>query len=329
MIRIIDRTLSALDYEKNKITPAQLKHFIFMLAKAGADVIELPPKAYELLGSIPEGIKPVMRVNHCAEIALFKGFDQYIAKTKEESGPWSCVHEIQVNDIREIEWLIRYKHLKDVCITGLDDLMVGDYAQEMKKILSIFGKNVWFCPENDLNCATAMAVEWIFRGGRNIMVSFAGIGGYAAFEEVILAARIALRQRVSIDLTILPRLTALFEEMTQTKIPVNKAVLGSNIFMVESGIHADGISKNPSIYEPYPPKSVGKERKIIIGKHSGRSAVRTKAEELGVMLDEIKSGILLDKVRHASIMQKRSLSENEFSVFLKEVAGCEAQETYR
>lgn len=323
MIRLLDRTLTTLEYGNGSITGNALLELASLLTKAGADWIELPLEAYCLMGSIPNGVKAILRIHHSKEAMDFPGFDYYITKSKEATGEVPLINEIQVNDVKEIELLKRYQHLRHVCITGLDDLLLSAYPKEMKRLLDIFGRNVWFCPEDDCHCATALAVEWLSRGGRNAGVSFMGRGGYAAFEEVILSARIALRQKVGVDLTLLPRIQELISRMTSVQIAPNKAVLGSRIFTVESGVHADGLIKNPTIYEPYPPQSVGKERRIVLGKHSGRGSIKIKAKEQGIELCDQKAGLLLEKVRAWSIEMKRGITESEFLLLLKEVAGNE------
>jgi len=324
LIRLLDRTLSTLDYDSETITGTKLMELVTLLSRAGADWVEIPPRAYHLMGTIPEGVSAILRVHHSEEAAEYPGFDYYISKTREVNDELRFINEIQVNDAKEIELLKRFYNFKYVCITGLDDLLLGVYAKEMKKLLAQFGKNTWFCPENDYYCATALALEWIAQGGRNVVVSFMGWGGYAAFEEVIVGARIVFRQKGGADLTLLPRILSLISDMAPVKVAANKAVLGSRIFTVESGVHADGLAKNPTVYEPYPPQWVGKERRIVLGKHSGRCSVRIKAREQGVELSDQKASVLLEKIRNRSIEEKRNVSEAEFLLLLKEVAGHEA-----
>lgn len=286
MIRLLDRTLSTLEYGRETITGDRLTELVILLSRAGADWVEIPPEAYRLMGAIPDGVKAILRVHHSKEAAQIPGFDYYISRSGEEIKDLRIIYEIQVNDVKEINLLSRFQHLKCVCVTGLDDLLLWPYAREMKKLITLFGKNIWFCPGNDCYCATALALEWIAQGGRNVAVSFMGRGGYAAFEEVILGVRIAFRQKSGADLTLLPRILSLISEMAPVKVAANKAALGSRIFTVESGIHADGLVKNPTVYEPYPPQWVGMERRIVLGKHSGRCSVRIKAREQGVELSD-------------------------------------------
>lgn len=324
MIRLLDRTLSTLEYGRETITGKKLTELLTLLSKAGADWVEIPTEAYHLMGVIPDGVKAILRVHDSKEATKYPGFDYYISRSREITEELRFINEIQVNDVKEIELLSRFENHKHVCVTGLDDLMLGSYAMKMKKLITLFGKNIWFCPENDCHCATALALEWIAQGGRNIGVSFMGLGGYAAFEEVILGARIAFRQKGGADLTLLSRILSLISDMAPVKVATNKSVLGSRIFTVESGVHVDGLVKNPTVYEPYPPQWVGKERRIVLGKHSGRCSVKIKACEQGVELSDQKAAMLLEKIRNRSIEEKRGVSEAEFLLLLKEVAGHEA-----
>jgi len=253
MIRLLDRTLSTLEYSRETITGNKLAELLTLLSRAGADWVEIPTEAYCLMGTIPDGVKAILRVHHSKEAAEFPGFDYYISKSREISGDLRFINEIHVNDVKEIELLNRFQDLRYVCVTGLDDLLLGPYGREMKKLMTLFGKNIWFCPENDCHCATALALEWIAQGGRNVCVSFMGQGGYAAFEEVILGARIAYRQKVGTDLTLLPRILSLISDMAPVEVAANKAALGSRIFTVESGVHADALSRIPRSMSPIRP----------------------------------------------------------------------------
>ena len=91
-------------------------------------------------------------------------------------------------------------------------------------------------------------------------------------------------------------------------IPVNKSVIGEEIFCHESGIHADGVLKDPKNYEPYAPEWVGAQRQIVIGKHSGRRALRYKLESLGLTAG-FEIGELLDRVRALATAKKSVLSD--------------------
>ncbi|MEC9489562.1 MAG: hypothetical protein UMU04_01340 [Halanaerobiales bacterium] len=91
----------------------------------------------------------------------------------------------------------------------------------------------------------------------------------------------------------------------------NKAIIGKGIFKHESGIHVDGILKNPITYEAFSPAEVGLSREIIIGKHSGKKAVIAKYKEFGIDLSLKEAELKLKKIKRKSIELKRALTEVE------------------
>ena len=94
-------------------------------------------------------------------------------------------------------------------------------------------------------------------------------------------------------------------------VPPWKAIVGQNTFAHESGIHAHGILRDPSTYEPFDPKEVGCQRSLVIGKHSGRSLLNQVLQPYGVQLDAQHSQTLLHAVRDRSTQLKRSLTPDE------------------
>jgi homocitrate synthase NifV len=113
-------------------------------------------------------------------------------------------------------------------------------------------------------------------------------------------------------LSILRELKSIFVEITGTAISPNKPVIGDKIFDVESGIHVDGIYKNGANYEPFEPSVVGMERKIIAGKHSGRTAIELKLKEYGIVFPKERIPELLSNVQDMSISLGRSITDEEF-----------------
>ena len=180
-----------------------------------------------------------------------------------------------------------------------------------------------FCPGDQAGCATALAVLWLLRGGKRVAGSIGGPALHGtssgpALEEVALClenqgAHTGLR-----NLHRLPEAVALLRAAGFCVSP-HKAVLGSHIFAVESGIHVDGIAKNPTLYETYPPESVGLERSIVIGKHSGRAALRLKAAQLGIDLVETRENRLLAAVQKMAVRQQHSLSDKQFATLCESV----------
>src|SRR4030042_4740455 len=90
-------------------------------------------------------------------------------------------------------------------------------------------------------------------------------------------------------------------------IPVCKAIVGTNVFAHESGIHADGVLKNPINYEVFEPGEVGLTRQLVVGKHSGSHTILHKFKEFGIELTTNEANDLLGLSRSMSIDLKRPL----------------------
>jgi len=315
LIRITDKTLSCLDdYDA---APEQLRALCELLLELGTDFTELSVDAYRKMGTLPKNGKYILKVEDVIEVRKYPGFDRYICRHSGFVTPIEVVTEIQVNDINEIHLLRQYQNYANVRITGLDDIMCHDYKMAFQQIMkNILGK-IELCPENRYFCATAIVVEWILSGGRNVAASFAGIGDYAPLEEVLMALRLELRYKPNMNYTVYPRIKELFEEITGQEIPPHKAIIGSNIFDVEAGIHADGILKDPNIYEPYEPELVGDKRCLVLGKYSGKAAVVIKLKELGITEDSSAVSALLEAVRQRSIEKQSSLTDDDFIELVK------------
>ena len=146
---------------------------------------------------------------------------------------------------------------------------------------------------NDLGLAVANSLAALKAGARQIECTINGIGeraGNAALEEVVMAVRTrgdVLPYRTGIDTTMLARASKLVSAVTNFPVQYNKAIVGRNAFAHESGIHQDGILKHQQTYEIMTPESVGVGKtSLVMGKHSGRNAFRTKLRELGYELGE-------------------------------------------
>src|SRR6516164_1777004 len=141
---------------------------------------------------------------------------------------------------------------------------------------------------DDLGLAVANSLAAIRAGVRQIECTINGIGeraGNASLEEVVVA--LAVRKdnfavTTNIQLDQLFPASRMLTEITGAHVAPNKAVVGANAFAHEAGIHQDGIIKNPLTYEIISPETVGvPSRSLVMGKHSGRNALRTTLKDLG------------------------------------------------
>jgi 2-isopropylmalate synthase len=139
-----------------------------------------------------------------------------------------------------------------------------------------------------LGLAVANSLAAVQAGVRQIECTINGIGeraGNAALEEIVVA--LAVRKEnfgvtTGVRLEELFRTSRMLTEITGAQVAPNKAVVGANAFAHEAGIHQDGIIKNPLTYEIISPQSVGvPSRSMVLGKHSGRNALRMHLHDLG------------------------------------------------
>ncbi|MEL6586589.1 MAG: 2-isopropylmalate synthase [Pseudomonadota bacterium] len=141
---------------------------------------------------------------------------------------------------------------------------------------------------NDLGMATANALAAVEGGARQIECTINGLGeraGNTALEEVVMALKVRgdiLPYTTGIETTKLMAISRRVAAVSGFPVQFNKAIVGKNAFAHESGIHQDGMLKNAETFEIMRPEDVGlNETSLVMGKHSGRAALRSKLAELG------------------------------------------------
>jgi len=146
---------------------------------------------------------------------------------------------------------------------------------------------------NDLGLAVANSLAAIAAGARQVECTINGIGeraGNASLEEIVVALevrRASFGMSTNINLKEIYATSRLLSDITGISVAPNKAVVGANAFAHEAGIHQDGILKNPLTYEIISPQEVGvPARRLVLGKHSGRNALRAHLLELGFMASD-------------------------------------------
>ncbi|WP_119167680.1 2-isopropylmalate synthase [Algihabitans albus] len=146
---------------------------------------------------------------------------------------------------------------------------------------------------NDLGLAVANSLAAVQAGARQVECTVNGIGeraGNCAMEEVVMALRTrydSMPYGTGVDTTQITRASRLVSGITGFAVQPNKAIVGANAFAHESGIHQDGMLKNAQTYEIMTPESVGLTKSnLVMGKHSGRHAFKTKLKELGIDLSD-------------------------------------------
>ena len=148
---------------------------------------------------------------------------------------------------------------------------------------------------DDLGLATANTLAGIRAGARQAEVTINGIGeraGNTSLEEVAMALKTrhpVFELETGIETQQLSRISKLVSNYTGMVVQPNKAIVGANAFAHEAGIHQDGMLKHQTTYEIMRPEDVGvNQTKLVLGKHSGRHALRNRLAEMGHSLDEVE-----------------------------------------
>jgi D-citramalate synthase len=160
---------------------------------------------------------------------------------------------------------------------------------------------------DDLGLAVTNALAGVGSGADLVHATVNGVGeraGNVALEEVA----VALWHCYDVDpleREQLYDLAATVSEATGVPLPPNKAVSGENAFAHESGIHTDGTLKDDRMYEPYPPEAVGRERRLVLGKHAGRAGVEAALAEHDVDVDDDDLATVVERVNELGERGKR------------------------
>ncbi len=179
---------------------------------------------------------------------------------------------------------------------------------------------------NDLGLGVANTLAAIKAGARQAEVTLSGIGeraGNAALEEVIMALNVRkdyYNLETQIKTSQIYPSCRLLSMIIGQPIPPYKPITGANAFAHESGIHQDGMLKNRQTYEIMTPDSIGKSSSdIVIGKHSGRHALKSKLDELGYRLTEEQLSQVFQAVKNLADKKKQVFMEDVEAVVLEEV----------
>ncbi len=182
------------------------------------------------------------------------------------------------------------------------------YARDLK---------IGFHAHNDLGMATANAIAAIRAGANSVDVTVNGLGeraGNAALDEVVMACRVSLGIDSGVDISQLVDMAVLVETASGRTLPVNKPITGKSVFLHESGIHVHALLKDRKTYEPFDPESVGQPKSaFVLGKHSGRSALRHVLSRQGLSVDDDQERILLELIQKSAARQKEQNTNNCFT----------------
>jgi 2-isopropylmalate synthase len=179
---------------------------------------------------------------------------------------------------------------------------------------------------NDLGLAVANSLAAVEQGARQVECTINGIGeraGNTALEEIVMALKVR-RDLMGLDTRInteqIYPTSRLVSSITGIRVQPNKAVVGANAFAHESGIHQDGLLKNKTTYEIMTPEAIGLSKStLVLGKHSGRHALRDRVETLGYDLTDDQMEKAFQAFKNLCDIKKQVYDEDIEAIVVDEI----------
>ncbi|MBI5023614.1 MAG: hypothetical protein HZC18_01240, partial [Candidatus Omnitrophica bacterium] len=195
--------------------------------------------------------------------------------------------------------------------------------ETIKRILEIVRIDIEVHTHNDFGMAGANALAGLRAGAIFADTTVTGIGeraGNAALEEITLSLLKIYGVDPGIDIGGINKLSRFVSRASRRRIPPDKPIIGRACFLHESGVHQDGIVKNPLTYEPFDPALIGSKSRLVMGKHSGRTGLRHILAGFGACPDDDTASHVLEAVRRRSVSLKHCLSAADvYSLYCKEI----------
>jgi len=203
----------------------------------------------------------------------------------------------------------------------------GDRMRTLIERVPNSDKVIWstHC-HNDLGMAVANSLAAVLAGARQVECTINGLGeraGNASLEEVVMAVRTRadlFPVQTQIDTTQIVPASRLVSQITGYPVQPNKAIVGANAFAHESGIHQDGVLKHRETYEIMRPQDVGlAQNKLVLGKHSGRNAFKSRLIELGIELSS-------EEALNAAFARFKELADKKHEIFDEDLQALVSEE---
>lgn len=174
---------------------------------------------------------------------------------------------------------------------------------------------------NDFGLATANTLMAIKAGAHSVNTTVNGLGeraGNAALEETVMALHQLYGFETGIAVNQFRAISELVARASGRPVAVNKSIVGEEVFTHEAGIHVDGLLKNVLNYQGVNPDELGREHRMVLGKHSGSHAVILSYRKLGIELEEAEAQLLLKRIRLHATLAKRAPDEHELHSFYQD-----------
>jgi len=193
--------------------------------------------------------------------------------------------------------------------------------EDVKALTSLNLLEIEMHTHNDFGLANANALSGIDAGAQSINTTVIGLGeraGNASFEQISMALKHLYGQKRQCDAFEMRNLATTVANAAGVTLSPTAPIIGEHIFSHESGIHADGMMKNSSAYEPFDAEEVGCIREFPIGKHSGTGTIMYHLQNLGIQVEKHALKNLLPKIREIVTSRKHVLDNKELLTLYRE-----------
>jgi homocitrate synthase NifV len=252
---------------------------------------------------------------------------EWVLESVKKAVDYAKKHNLYVSvnaeDASRADWEFLVQFAKSAQEVGADRLRYCDTLgmldpfrtyKEISALIETTGLDIEMHTHNDFGMATANAMAGVRAGAKYVNTTVNGLGeraGNAALEEIVMALKYLENNDVGVNTMRLRELAEYVAQASGRTVPIWKAIVGVNVFAHESGIHADGVLKNPHNYEAFSPEEVGLTRQLIVGKHSGSATILHKFREFGIDLSQEQSAGILAIARSRAVELKRALFDKE------------------
>ncbi|MDD1758435.1 MAG: 2-isopropylmalate synthase [Methanotrichaceae archaeon] len=195
-----------------------------------------------------------------------------------------------------------------LCFCDTVGVLMPEVAYEMFVRHSNLGVPLSVHCHNDFGMATANTIAALHAGAAQAHVTVNGIGersGNTSLEEVVMTLESLYKVDTGIKCNELYQLSRLVSRTTGIIVAPNKAIIGENAFTHEAGIHVHGLLADTATYEPMPPETVGRKRRIVLGKHAGRASVELALKDFGIAVTEEQLAQIVSRVKDLGDRGKR------------------------
>jgi homocitrate synthase NifV len=176
---------------------------------------------------------------------------------------------------------------------------------------------------DDFGLATANSLAALLGGASHVNTTVNGLGeraGNAPLEEVVMAMHHLYHRDTGVVPNRLAEISRLVARVSGRPVAAGKSIVGDEVFSHESGIHVHGLLADPRNYQSLDPAELGREHRLVLGKHSGLASVVHAYRRLGIALEEVQARRLLTKVRRHAVGAKLPPSEADLIRFFGEVS---------